>query len=501
MSREPQAVQALLSLRIGRKSIYILPLRALVYGLISLLVVIGVALVIDCVLGGLESAGWTSGERWLRSNKIVEANHRQKTTTNECQPRWWQGQPLRTDASHKILVMGDSFVWGPPYLTLNHLWWRQLAIELERRGYRDVDVVAVGHPGWSTHRQLECARKLIPEIKPDLVIWGYVTNDPDEKIVRQIFDSQDQPPFGQRIRRKLQWLLPNLEFKFESLRNDKLSAQYTGPEYGYAYADWELKLVEGENFSRYRETVEEAGELMRETAVPTFLMTLPHFPSREYFEPRYAPVLPLWKGAGIPVVNTLDAFIDRYGAAPSSGPESIKWGINPADSHPGPTTTHFYATQAADYLEQKWPQLLGTNDAQRPHELVINDWLPSDLGLRQVGPAEYELDYPVTTGQMPQFPSPPAALVALRYPLPLAEVHLRGDSLRRSQMWALFQDEDQFEPETWHDLDRTAELGIFIMPAHFQARPVSALRFTADCLGQDRRLRISLSSAAVDGAN
>src|SRR4029078_6551584 len=132
---------------------------------------------------------------------------------------------------------------------------------------------------WSTRRQLECAKKLIPEVKPDVVIWGYVTNDPDEKIVPQIFDSQDQPPYGQRLRRQLRSVLPNLAFKFESLRADKLAEQYTGPEYGYAYPDWELKLLDGENFKRYRETIRELGQYMKETGIPSFVHTLAHFPS------------------------------------------------------------------------------------------------------------------------------------------------------------------------------------------------------------------------------
>jgi hypothetical protein len=497
-----QAVHSVGRIKVGRQTYYILPLRGMTYGLASLAIVFGLLLAIDrLVLGSLERGGWTAGQQWALHNKIIEENDRRKTTTNECEPRWWEGQPLRADASHTILVMGDSFVWGPPYITLNHLWWRQLSIELERRGYRDVEVVAVGHPGWSTHRQLECAKTLIPDLKPDVVIWGYVTNDPDEKVVRQIFDSQDRPPYGQRIRNKLKWLLPNLTFKFESLRGEKLAAQYTGPDYGYAYADWELKLLEGENLARYRQTVEQVGAFVKDLGIPTFLVTLPHFPGREYFEPRYAPVLPAWQAAGVPVLNTLDEFVDRYGDAPASGPESLKWGINPSDSHPGPTATHFLAVMAADYLERAWPQVLGPKDAQSPHELVINDWLPSDLGVRQVGRGEYELHYPATTSQMPQLPTPPAALLAFQYPLPIVRVHLDGASLGRAQVWALFQAEDQFEPETWHELDHFAEPDGFKIPAQFRTRRVSALRFTANFLGSDRRLHISLSSPAANRPN
>ena len=135
------------------------------------------------VLGSLERAGWTAGELWRRHNKLVEENHRRATTTNEGELRQWLGEPLPAAAELRraattILVLGDSFVWGPPYQTLNHLWWRQLAIELERRGYHDVQVRGAG-PSRLVHapRSWSVRQKLIPEIKPDLVIWGYVTND------------------------------------------------------------------------------------------------------------------------------------------------------------------------------------------------------------------------------------------------------------------------------------------------------------------------------------
>jgi hypothetical protein len=501
VKRPLKAVRSLARIQVGRRTCYILPWRGTAYGLASLAIVFGLLLAVDrFVLGSLERGGWTAGQQWALHNKIIEENNRRKTTTNECEPRWWRGQPIRTDASRKILVMGDSFVWGPPYITLNHLWWRQLAIELERRGYREVEVVAVGHPGWSTHRQLECASHLIPELKPDLVIWGYVTNDPDEKIVRQIFDTQDRPPFGQRIRRKLQWLLPNVEFKFESLRNDKLSAQYTGPKYGYAYPDWELKLVEGKNFSRYHETVQQVGELMRQTDIPSFLITLPHFPSREYFEPRYDPVLPLWQAAKIPVLDTLGAFVEKYGDFSPTSPAAIAWGINPADSHPGPKATHFFATQAADFIERSWGDVLGLKDAKQPHELVINDWLPNDLDVHPIATSKeiFELDYPFTTVHMPQLPSPPAALVAFRYPTPLSSVVFGGEHVTNVHVWALFQPQDDFEDDNWHELKPAREGFIeYWMPPDFIDRPVSALRLSADTQGADRHLQLLVVPAEM----
>jgi hypothetical protein len=502
LSRSPHAVQSLASFRLGRRRLYVLPFRSLAYAAVSLAVVLAVLLVVDrFVLGSLERAGWTSGELWTRNNKLIEENHRRSTTTNECELRHWTGQPLPADDSrrHKILVLGDSFVWGPPYVTLNQLWWRQLAIELERRGYRSVDVVAAGHPGWSTQRQLECAKHLVPAVKPDVIIWGYVTNDPDEKLVPQIFDSQDRPPYGQRIRQQLKRLLPNLTFKFESLRADKLAVQYAGPEYGYVYPDWELKLLEGDNFERYRNTVREAGQFVRDAHIPTFLQTLPHFPGREYFEPRYAPVLNQWQAAGIPVNNTLAEFVRRYGDFASTGPESLSFGINPGDSHPGPKATHFHAVMAADYIEQHWPEVLGPKDASLPHELAINDWLPYDLNVRQAADHEFELDYPATTAMMPRLPlAEPTALVALRYPLPIEQIRIAGAGLRGGRIWiSLLDSKEKYDEDRWRPLaaEFSGQALICRLPADLAGRELAEIRFQADIRGNDRRLKLTLVPA------
>ena len=498
------AVKSLFSFRWGRGRVYLLPLRGLAYAAISLAVVAALLLFIDrVVLGTLERGGWTAGEMWRRNNQLVEENHRRKTLGDVDGLRQWRGEPLPAAASTgerpTILVLGDSFVFGPPYPTLNQLWWRQLAIELERRGYRQVQVLAAGRSGWSTHDQLQRARTLIPEIKPDLVLWGYVTNDPDEKLVPQIADRNDRGPLPHRVRMQLKALLPNLMFKFESLRADKLATQYAGPKYGYRYFEWEQKLLEGDNFARYRETVAALGKLLGNERTPGVMITLPGWPCREHYEPRYAPVLPLWRSAGVAACETLEPFLSRYGNAPQNGPEAIRWGINPADSHPGPRATHFHAVMAADYLEQHHAELLGPKDAARPHELAINDWLPFDLNVRPHGAGEFLLDYPATTQFMPTLPlDVPTALVALRYPLSVNEIRISGAGLRGVRVWiSTLHPAENYDECQWRELPRASggEFS-FRLPADLAGCALTTVRFSADVVGASRELTLTLVPAA-----
>jgi hypothetical protein len=494
--------------RVGRQTLFVLPFAGVAWFVVSLVVVGLALLVVDRgVLVWLEQRAWTAGEQWARHNRLVEQEHRRKALGEGCAPHAWEGQPLPPlqPDRRRILVLGDSFVWGPPYATLNHLWWRQLQIELAQRGYRHVDVLAAGRPGWSTRDQLACARQLVPQVRPDLILWGYVTNDPDEKVVPQIFDTQDQPPYGQRVRRLLARLLPNLSFKFESLRARKLQEQYAGPRYGFRYPDWEAKLVEGENLERYRQTVAEAGAWLKSCGIPCVLQTLPSWPSTAYHAPRYAPVLPLWEAAGVPVHNILAPLTKRFGEAPLTGPQALVWGINPADSHPGPRMTHLFAVMAADYLETHHRALLGPQERDQPLELAINDWLPAGLNVQCTRADERSVSYawswPGDPGRLVRLPlGRPGVRLALRWPVALERVELAGEGLQRSVVRACWlAAEEGYDENEWSELGRfTGRRGVCEIPPSRRGRPLTQLCIEAEVDSAQPRLQLTLWRAAPE---
>src|SRR5262249_43524517 len=149
--------------------------------------------------------------------------------------------------------------------------------------------------------------------------------------------------------------------------------------------------------------------------------------------------------------------------------------------------THFHAVMAADFIEKTWPILLGKNDATRPHDLAINDWLPFDLNVRQDGGGRFDLEYPATTDYMFHPPGePPTALVALRYPLPLESIRLEGAGLTGAQMWiSTLHPGDAYDEVEWHELKRN-ENGAFFVPADLAGRSVAEIRFRCDTAGIDR---------------
>ena len=169
-------------------------------------------------------------------------------------PLWnSKGIPLlpKSPGKKRILIIGDSFVYGSGHININELWWRQLQLELENRGYLNVEVIAAGVNGASTQEQLRWIKELgiFEKVSPDLVLFGYIANDPDVKqksglafIKQRSFPELDMPfDFLD--------LFENINFTLNSLYKDKLSSFPENNVTGFNYRDWELKLLEGKNFT------------------------------------------------------------------------------------------------------------------------------------------------------------------------------------------------------------------------------------------------------------
>jgi hypothetical protein len=146
----------------------------------------------------------------------------------------------------RVLVIGDSFVWGDGYLNANDIWWRKVGRELHKRGYWNVEVVAAGFNGASTQRELAWVRAggLARLASRDLVLPGYVTNDPDVR------DPEDNPLVKDIARDAPHWwvlehsigrVAPNLSAQLRQRLTAKWQAGVRGV---YPYHEWELILLE-----------------------------------------------------------------------------------------------------------------------------------------------------------------------------------------------------------------------------------------------------------------
>lgn len=79
------------------------------------------------------------------------------------------------DAAVKILVFGDSFTANT---NLNGITWPDLLQdELEAKLNQDVNVVNFGRGAYGVMQMFDLARAKVDELKPDLVIFAFITSD------------------------------------------------------------------------------------------------------------------------------------------------------------------------------------------------------------------------------------------------------------------------------------------------------------------------------------
>lgn len=99
--------------------------------------------------------------------------------------------PPRSDA-FRILVVGDSFAWGDGVHSQDAFPFR-LEQQLNTRSHdRRFEVINWSHAGWGTRHQVNSLQGKLEDLDPDLIILGFVLNDPEPRQVRQRKAAQTQ---------------------------------------------------------------------------------------------------------------------------------------------------------------------------------------------------------------------------------------------------------------------------------------------------------------------
>jgi hypothetical protein len=441
-----------------KKPIWILPLVGLRHTLVFGLALVSVACVLEqCVLPA--TGAWFhygASPEWIAENERVNRNNNHKSIFVVWDSR---GHPLELPPEDHttVLVVGDSFVWGDGYANLNDLWWRRLETVLHDRGYRDLTVLGLGRNDFSTRDQIHAVREVAPSLRPDIIVWGYVSNDPNEGLVPQADDLDAWASYREGLVADDFWYsalesmadpFPRLSERLCDARFRKLSRQSPPPPgVGFEYYEWERALLRGDNFERFGETVAELEELVKATDTPIFFVTLPVFPSLRHYSERFAPVLALYCRYRLTVHDLLQPFVAPFGDR--IAPESY-WGINPANGHPGRVATTFYAEQVADILERDFLDLLPPIRTEAPPFPVrFNDWMPSTLPMVQTGD-EVLFVYPDDPHDMLRMPSgEPFVQFSLRHPVAYSEIHLRGDYLLRAEVEVTLEPAEEGPPTVY----------------------------------------------------
>jgi lysophospholipase L1-like esterase len=480
----------------------VLPALALKYLLILLACVLAVSALVETRLRLLASHREVASFDWQTEDENIARMNTEKVGSTLENLLWRSaGMPLQAKAPRKrrILVIGDSFVWGAGSVNANEIWWRQLQRELERRGYRNVEIVAAGTNGASTQDELGWLRegRLLEQAQPDLLIFGYVTNDADVRrpdgthYVKVI--GRDVDAYKSAALDRLGLVAPSLAYQLKQLRAHKWESSLQD---AYPYDAWEGKLLEAPNLDAYAEVLVQLRALLDATKIPAFFVTLPNFPGSS-FKARYRPVVPLFRQAGLQFHDLLDAFMREY---PVETLPLLRWGVNPVNSHPGPVSTRFFARETADILEREYPSLMG-HPAKHPAPLApaINDWMPPVSDVRRVGPEDWELDYPVDEALMPTAPLGRRHLVlSFEQPVAIRTVRVAGEKLKQAELYATVVD-----PVTAVERDAPENLGpksgselSWTLSGERSRDPVNTLKLAA-LVEQAPHLRVPLEPAAM----
>lgn len=498
----------------SRKTKFVIfPMQALLYFACSLLVVVLVLTCIDRLfLPDLERREEIGSQPLRDDDTRIFKFITQRNVATSDNPVWRSSNfPVSEDAHGKrrILVIGDSFVWGDGISNLNDLWWRQLQLELEKRGYKNVEVVGAGMCGASTRIEMSWLQKLLKAYKPDLIIMCYITNDPDEGsnisgegYVKQLKAVEDSD-FASTIS-PLSSAFPHLAYQLKELRKKKLADQLSGPIHGYSYLEWEQKILEGKNFEVYSQTVHQLGEFVRSVGVPFVTVTLP-LPMQGHM-PNYAPVEKLFANSGVHFVNLLNPMLkwvsDNYSGEVAGSPPRVRLTVSPINGHPGLAANHFYAVQTADLLEKQYSADLGAK-AEQPTSAAagvtspidINDWVPPVLGVTKPKPNIFAMYYPAKPEDFLSMPlGRPYIQLNLLHPSSIKEIHLLGKGLSSCSLAVRGEDPAKFAGTiAIHDLgSKKGSTCVFKLPREKWTSSIDELLISAEFSGDDKQILVEL---------
>lgn len=490
----------------------------------SLVIVAGVAALLDrWIIPAMENSGQLESYLWNDENHRINHFVYLRNQARKDNPVW-RSQLLPVAEAHpgkkRILVMGDSFVWGDGYSNINTLWWRQLGQELKARGYHDVEVVGAGLCGASTHDQLNWVKALLPKYTPDLVVFGYVTNDPDEAGINgkpMVKMMPKELPDDSKLIATLQPLLPNLAGQLRQIRKMSNQAHLQTKSTAFEYSNWEMQILQGENFKAYGRTVEELGNYLKAAKTPAFVIALPAgfqnktkentTGSHDFFErvktyneERYAPVKPVFEKADLRFVDTANEFVEAARKAPelknSSSP--LRLGVNPGNGHPGPFSTHFYATSAADVIEKSYAGVLGeksrTATAALP-AVVVNDCVPPYMNVSQASHDTVKFTYPPDVTEHTLFLPMRRKHVqlSLAQPTTIKTIQLSGKCLASAQVYLVYVD-----PKKGYELEEVIALpkqtgGSLKFAIPTSDKLVSSVKLRAGFRGGDQNLEMKFA--------
>ena len=412
----------------------------------------------------------------------------------------WQSTLLRLPSNFsgerkRILVIGDSFVEGDGLSNVNITWWRELQRELERRGYWNVDIVAAGRDGASTQAEAEWVEKrgIIDRFRPDAVLVGFVSNDPDvvdvngESRIRQSHPERLDNCLPSAVTAVLQPIAPTFYERTLGQCKDRVVALREARGQEFSYWNWVVELYRPDNLTAYEPIVRKFVEEVRRKVPNLIIVPLPTNPIVELpGRPIYQDAGAIFSREGARWFDFNDKYLLRFGRQQDWKPGMFS---NPANPHPGPIQTRFYAVQIADMLELEYREVLGRRGPM-PATVnpEINDAVPASIELQRNGadtwsfrlldPEKPALKWPISHEHAQISFERPVAAERLTFDSPV-DIHVA--------VYGHFIDETDGHTEISARLiGQGSGRGVEVaMPEDLKARRLMSMRIIAEALHQE----------------
>ncbi len=284
-------------------------------------------------------------DRQLKLNALKNAKK------NPYKFRVHPGSKQKKNKVKRIVVMGDSFVWGDG-LEIKDIWSRKLAKRIKDTGYK-TEVIDFGICGWSTSDQFKFLLNEGIKYNPDLIIWGFVSNDPDLRYDHRVtLENRIDTVF--RLGLPFSYLFPRLRDFLRKRIEENLQKTKWFKHYGYAA--WENRLYKKYRLKNYSDLIHKIALFLNKQEIPFFFVTLPNSPSANFVK-KYSLIESIMKKNDVPFLDLYPKIKEKFGHIPKED-WKFELAANPANGHPGKKITRVYAEEVFKYLNEYYPEYL-----------------------------------------------------------------------------------------------------------------------------------------------
>lgn len=358
----------------------------------------------------------------------------------------------------RILVVGDSYVWGYAGTNLNYTWWKQLQQKLRKEGYDNITVYGAGTWGLSTEDELNQIiynNEIMDKIAPDLVIFGYVLNDSEMK------DENGKPTIAAPENWEYSKYNPKANFfpkyfyniyqetrdRIYNITDNKTILKIFGKIYGYRYDIKQELITSGENFKNYDKVLRKVDLAMKKRKIPYFFYYCDNM-DESINNRSNKKIENLMKKDGIPYYNNKNGANNYYKTILNKHNltyDNLK--INPVDVHPGTIKTNFFSDDVLEYLHQNYSNLF-TEKENFVSYININDSMPY-LNIYRIDNSKYEFEYPTievdrtVNSNFLYYPIKCNYVkLNLEYSVDVKKVRISGDNLKNVELYVNKIDEN-----------------------------------------------------------